>query len=360
MNSPGVVSEMRMNRCFLWLVACALVGFALSVWTATGWAAPQGQEGSPAAERPAAAGQPADSPANMTTGSGKRFQTIVDRKTEGELSPEDFRQVSLLASRIVVHLGHAASHLLDDRTEEARAELEKARTLVGVVREMLPTTTVTTVVRDADGKEVYRYVDKVQDDRIPLFQELIAVNILEPITEAKREAAELEGLRLADADLVHTSVLLELDFLEGKLNRAMKLVEQKEGTEEALTQLRLAQTQGVTFVLNKQDNPLIDAQMALQFAERMVEQQRYEAARANLQLAKNNLALYRSLIGKSEGEPVGKLEQEITQLQAQIDAKDAVERIRDFWNRVTGLFSRQPGEMRETAGRVDQGETLRR
>ena len=34
----------------------------------------------------------AESPTNISTGSGKQYKTTVHRKTEGELSPEDFRQ----------------------------------------------------------------------------------------------------------------------------------------------------------------------------------------------------------------------------------------------------------------------------
>lgn len=350
MNVLKFAGILQMRRTW-WVAACVVVAASVLAWAATGISAPQ-EEKSPAPNQKSTAVKPQEAaapPTSIDTGSGKQFKTTVDRKTEGELSPEDFRQASLLTSRIVMHLNDAASNLLDERVGEARKELEQAVALVGVVRKLLPTTTVTTVVHDADGKEVYRDVDRVQEDRIPLFEELIAVNILEPITEAKEDAAELAGVRLADADLLHTSVLVELDYVERKLNRALKLLEKEDGAEEAVAQLLLAQSHGVSFDVNKEDNPLVNAQMALQLAERMVEQGREEAAKANLQLAKNHLELYRGLLAKGETEHVRKLQGEITKLQGAIASKDAAETIRGFWDRVTSWFAQAPGETRATA-----------
>jgi len=296
----------------------------------------------------------ADTPTSIATGSGKQYKTTVDRKTEGELSAEDFRQVSLLSSRIVLHLNKAAVHLGDERNDQARQELEKGRALVGVIRGLLPTTVVTTVVKDADGKEVYRYVDRVQEDRIPLHEGLVAVNIMEPVTDAKQDEAAVQGLRLADADLIRTSILVELDYVESKLNRALKLLDDK--PKDALAQLLLAQSRGVNFVVNKEDDPLVEAQMALQLAERMVEQGREQAAKANLQLAKNHLELYRGLLAKGKSEHVSKLQGEISKLQGEIGRKDAGESIRGFWDRVTGWFSSEPGEAQVTPNKPEKPE----
>jgi len=361
MNLPTLAGASRVKRTW-WVVTCVVVAASVLAWAATGITAPQEEKSPVPKQKPAAAEpeQTAAQPTSIATGSGKQFKTTVDRKTEGELSPEDFRQASLLTSRIVMHLNDAASNLLDERVDEARKELEQAVGLVGVVRELLPTTTVTTVVHDADGKEVYRDVDRVQEDRIPLFEELIAVNVVEPITEAKEEAAELAGVRLAEADLLHTSVLVELGYVERKLNRALKLLEEEDNAEDAVAQLLLAQSHGVSFDVNKEDNPLLNAQMALQLAERMVEQSREKAAKANLQLAKNYLELYRGLLAKGESEDVRKLQGEITRLQGAIASKDAAETIRGFWNRVTSWLAQAPGEMRANTTKAGSTDTPER
>ena len=292
-------------------------------------------------------------PTSITTGSGERYRTTVNRKPEGQLSSEDFRQASLLSSRIVIHLNKAVERLHDDSRDEARSELEKAQGLLKVVRELLPTTVVTTTVRDKNGNEVYRYVDRVQDERIPLHEGLVAVEVVEPITSAKQEAAEVEGLRLADAELLHTSVLVELGYIERKVHRALKLVKDK--PEDALVELVLAQTRGISYSVNKKDNPLVNAQLALQLAERMVEQGRTEAAKANLQLAKNYLDVHRGLVGKHASDEIRKLQADITNAQSRLEAQGAAKEIRGFWDRVASWFSRQPGETRSTGESAPQG-----
>ena len=189
------------------------------------------------AEKKATSASTASSPTSISTGSGKQYKTTVDRKTEGELAGEDFRQASLLASRVVLHLNKAALYLGGEKNDQARQELESGLSLIGIVRRLLPTTTVTTIVRDSEGKEVYRYVDRVQEDTIPLHEGLVAVNTMEPITDAKQGEAAVHGVRLADAELLHTSVLVKLDYVESKLNRALKLL--KEKPEDAMAQLAL-------------------------------------------------------------------------------------------------------------------------
>ena len=56
--------------------------------------------------------------------------------------------------------------------------------------------------------------------------------------------------------------------------------------------------------------------MAIQVAERMSEEGREEAAKANLQVAKNYLEFYRGLLPSGKSEHVSKLEGEITKLQS--------------------------------------------
>ena len=101
----------------------------------------------------------------VKTGSGEQYETTVERHTEGNLSAQDLHQVSLLSSRVVNHLNEAINGLLDQNPDSARKEIENAQTLTKVVRDLLPVTTVTTIVKDAKGKEIYRDVDKVQDER---------------------------------------------------------------------------------------------------------------------------------------------------------------------------------------------------
>ena len=325
----------RWNRALLpcVLAVAAIFGLGGAAFVAHPWDEPGGQ---------AVGGDTAAT--IIETGSGQLYRTTVERVPGGELSAEDFRQVSLLASRIVMHLNEGARQMGKDSPDEARAEVEKGISLARVIREILPTTVVTTVVRDASGKEVYRNVDRVQDDRIPLHEGTIAMQVIEPIADAKQEDLAARGVQLADAQLIRTSVLLELDYVEGKLQRALKLL--GEDRERALAEMVLAQVRGVTFAVNEEDDPLVEAQSALQLAERMVEQGRYEAAKANLSLASARLDLYATLVPKERTGRITELQDDITRLLGDIRQEGGAEKIRSFWDRVASWFRREPGETR--------------
>jgi hypothetical protein len=277
----------------------------------------------------------------IVTGSGDRYQTTVERNTEGTLSSDDLHQASLLTSRVVNHVNDAVKDLLDQDPDAARSEIHSAQKLAKVVRELLPVTTVTTVVTDADGKEVYRDVDKVQDDRIPLYRGSIALEVVEPVIDAKETAAALKGLRLADANVIHTSVLADLSYIERKLNRAETLLDKP---DEALAQLALAQTRGVETSINEVDNPLVDVQHALRLAERMVEEDKHEAARDNLRLAQLQLETYRAVLNGHESKAVKELEDDIAELMPRTDKKGAADEVRGFWERAVSWFREEPGQ----------------
>lgn len=281
----------------------------------------------------------------ITTGSGKLYQTTVERVTEGKLSKEDFHQASLLTSRVVAHLTEAEQTLAVGKKDLAKAEIDKALELIRIVRDLLPVTAVTTTVKDASGKVVYRYEDKVQQDYIPIFRDMVAVEVIEPIAAAKEREAALKGLRLANADLVRTSVLVGLTFIERKLKRAVNLLEKP---EEASRQLISAQVDGIRFVVNKEDHPLVDTQVALRLAERMVEEKNFEAAKENLRVARFHLAAYRTLVGKEAGEKVKKLEEDIQALEGTVQKGGAAAQIRRFWERAVSWFKEEPGQAHVT------------
>ena len=280
-----------------------------------------------------------------TYGSGKQYKTFVERQSEGDLSAEDLHQASLLTSQLLTHVNKATHLLADSQTEGARAEMDRAESLLKVVRGILPTTMVTTTVRDAQGKEVYREVDRVQDDQIPIFEGQVALEVVEPIVEAKRDEAKLRGLTLAEAEVINTSVLVDLGFVERKLKRATELITKPKEASEELAQ---AQSQGVHFYAHKEDSPLVNVQHALRLAERMVREKKYEGARANLQTAKLQLEAYRALVGDMAGQSASTLEKEIQKLSSELQTPGAADKIGGMWDRVTSWFRPEAGQAHQT------------
>ena len=281
-----------------------------------------------------------------TYGSGKHYKTTVERQSQGELSAEDLHQASLLTSQLLLHLNEAAQRLTDGRADSARPEIEKAESLGKVVRGLLPTTIVTTTVTDAQSKQVYREVQRVQDDQIPIFERAVALEVVEPIIEARKDEASLKGVKLADADLIHTSVLVDLSYVERKLKRAMELMAKP---QDAAAELAAAQTQGIKFYAHKEDSPLVETQLALRLAERMAREKKYEGAKANLQAATLRLEAYRALADDAAGKPVADLEKEIQKLSGDVQSPGAADKIRAMWDKAASWFKRESGQAQQTS-----------
>lgn len=277
----------------------------------------------------------------ITAGSGSRYQTIVERRTDGELSDSDLEQVSLLTSHVVKHLNTAVEKLLDGNPKGAGMDVENAQKLVKLVRNLLPVTTVSTIVNDAQGKEVYRETETIQEDRIPLYEGMIAMEVMEPIMNAKKKEADLKGLRLDRTEVINTAVLADLGYIERKINRAAALLE---NPQEALGQLLLAQSHGIEFQANPSDAPLVQVQQALRLAEQMVAEGNQEAARDNLKIARINLAVYRELLGQEDSIQIKQLEDDIAGLMNKTGEKDTAAKIRDYWQRTVNLFKKEPGQ----------------
>ena len=134
------------------------------------------------------------------------------------------------------------------------------------------------------------------------------MEVVEPIIEAKKDEAALKGVKLADAQFIHTAVLVDLNYAERKLKRALELMAKP---QEASAELALIQSDGVHFYAHQEDNPLVEVQQALRLAERMVREKKFEGAKANLETAKLQLEAYRALVGPDAGVTVADLEKDI-------------------------------------------------
>jgi hypothetical protein len=290
-----------------------------------------------------------ESTANVSTnvyGSGKQYTTTVERRSQGELSAEDLHQASLLASQFLTHVNQAIQELADMHTDAAQTDIEKAQSLAKVVHGLLPTTVVTTTVKDAQGKEIYHDEQQVQDDQIPIHMGDVAMEVIEPIIDAKKDEAALKGVKLADAKVIHTAVLVDLTYAERKLKRATELIAKP---QEASTELALIQSDGVHFYAHPEDDPLVKVQQALRLAERMVREKAFEGAKANLLTAQFQLEAYRALVGSDTGMAVADLEKNIQKLSGELQNPGAADQIRTMWDNVTGWFKRESGQAHQTA-----------
>jgi hypothetical protein len=187
----------------------------------------------------------------------------------------------------------------------------------------------------------------VQDDQLPIIEDLIKVEVVQPLVDAKKEQATLKGVQLADADLIHTVVLLNLTYVEGKIKQAFAHLND---LDKVRSDLFAAVSNGIRLTVNKQDDPLVRVQAALRLAEQQVREGKHDGAKANLAIARIQLDGYRTLVGDASATAAVDLEREIAALEDKTREAGAADKIREFWNRVSGWFTEEPGAARQTTG----------
>jgi hypothetical protein len=313
-----------------WWLVVALAG-ALLV-TGPAW----GQQAKPATDekqaKPAAE-ETKGGPVVRTFGTKGGYRTEVTSETEGTLSQEDRRQVSLLAAQVFQHIDEARRALDADDAKSAHKEVDKGRQAIKAIRALLPKTTVHTKTTAPDGKVIYEDQREVQEDQVPLFEGMLSAKTLAPIVAAKQDAAnnnkqdkqdaaEVKGVRLVSAETITTQVLADLNVVEAQLNRVAKALDENKA-DDAAKALAMAQVRGVEFYYSKEDTPLAAARDAMWLAKRSLEENNAVQARANLTVARQSLRLYREIAPQERRKDVDQMLKEVDELEAKLGKETA-------------------------------------
>lgn len=300
-------------------------------------------------------------PVVRTYGAEGGYRTEVKSETKGTLSQEDRRQVAVLTAYIFQHIDQAQRALDADNTAEARNEVDKGNKAVKAVRALLPTTTVHTKTFAPGGDVIYEDAREVQEDRVPLFEGMLSTKTLAPIVAAKQDAqdaVEVKGVRLVGSETITTEAFADLDYVEGQLERAAKALSDNKA-ETAAKALALAQVRGVEFKYHKEDTPLAAARDALWLAKRALDEDNSAQAQANLNVARQQLDIYRQLLPEAQRKDVTQMMTEVSQLDAKLrkeptpsanpaaDQADQGERTRQgnavtrWWEQINSWFKKR-------------------
>lgn len=252
-------------------------------------------------------------PVVRTFGSEGGFRTEVTSDTKGSLSKEDRRQVSLLAAQVFQHVDEARHALEANEVDAARKEMGMARKAVAAVQQLLPKTHVRTKTTAPDGKVIYEDERDVQETHVPLFEGMIQARTLAPIQDAQQDEPRIAGVRVVESQRISTEVIADLAYVDARLRRAMKALDDK-NPDEAVASLLLAQVKGVDFRYNKEDAPLAEARDAIWLAKRALEENNSTQAHANLQVARQWLEIYRQVLPEDQRKDVDQMMSEVNQL----------------------------------------------
>ncbi|MDN5849258.1 MAG: YfdX family protein [Nitrococcus sp.] len=278
------------------------------------------------------------------TASAQESSITADINTQpnATLSAKERVAVSFAAGRILVHVDQARHAIAANNVEAAKQNLQKAMTLVNIVESALPTYTVATSVK-ASGMS-YKDKRKVQPLVVGLYDDLDKVAVLDPVMEAKKEAAKKAGLPPTTIELLldYSQVTLNVAEAKTRLKAAQKALDNDNGNpQSADLALALIQTQAVDFSYVTIAIPLREARANLLLARNLVQQDRAQDARFALLEAANALQKYQNQVGDNRAKQVSDLLQEINSLAQNIKqggAKNAEDKITAWHDQVDRWF----------------------
>jgi len=290
-------------------------------------------------------------PVVRTFGTEGGYRTEVKSETHGTLSQDDRRQVSLLAAQVFQHVDEARKAIDADDAARAHKEVDKGREAIKAIRALLPRTTVHTRTTAPDGEVIYQDEREVQEDQVPLYEGMVQARTLAPILAARRDTAQVAGVRVVESEAISTAVTADLDLVEAQLARAARALDEKK-SDEAITALLLAQVRGVDIRYNKEDTPLAEARDAIWLAKRALEENNSAQARANLAVARTRLEVYRQILPEDRRGDVTQMLSQVDQMEAQLrrganQPADRAERTRQgnavtqWWDEVNQWFKKR-------------------
>lgn len=282
-----------------------------------------------------------------------------------KLTTEEQRHVSFAAGRILKHVAQARDAIKAKKTDDAKAHVDKGLTLVGIINSVLPHYTVKTEIKSGDL--VYSDDDDVTPHWVTVFDELEHRDVIGPLASAKQEAAAKDAAATKDAgksgsdkaatetplvvshaDIDYSALRLNVRLADSVLHQAKKNLDAGR-TELADADLLVLQTTGVVFEYDEIDLPLEEAADNLKLAEAEMKAGRYEAAKAALHLAIDELKTYEKTVGETHAKEVKALHQEIDKLTKELATgkptaeaqKKHTSTISGWWDKVTGWFKKK-------------------
>jgi len=267
-----------------------------------------------------------------------RITAQVDTRADATLSAAEQRAVSVAAGRLLRHTYDARAALKTKDKKQATGEIAKARNLVAIIEQAVPSYTVKSHI--VAGDLSYEDEDTLKPTIIPIFDELDKVSLVAPLRQAKAEQDKAKGGRAGEvvaADALHeVRVTLDLGLAKGGLDLAGALLDKDdiEGSEKALA----AVMDSLHFTLLSIDLPLDRARENLMLAKFAIEAGDTTEAKAALAEVRRELDVFAEGAGDADKKEVASLRDEMHALDGKLaagkESKGLTATLEGWWDRI--------------------------
>jgi len=266
-----------------------------------------------------------------------RISATSHTEVSHKLTPAERRAASLAASRVLHHAYLARQAIADEDRKKAASEVEQGLKLVRIIESVQPMYTVSAEINAGDLS--YTSDEVVASPLIPIYDEVGELELLGPLTAAKREQ-QMENKNVVEGvDLEYTSLWLNLPFARDGLNQAKQAIAD-ENLAKADQDLALVERSTV-FESDLVDAPLATARENLYLAKTRFADKDTAGAREALDAASTALDSYAKGAGEPRSKDVTELRDEISKLSSEmaqgssnLAAADTESKILSYWDRV--------------------------
>ena len=284
--------------------------------------------------------------------------TVVARDIEekititpgGTITPENESIISSAATKVLRHIAQARFRIHEKDLARAQNELKQARTLIAIIRTMVPTEKIKDLIWIANKHLSYESTENVMRDLVPIYASLDEIEDFVPVEKSREHINKAkkylkEGIKkgageeliFADESLLYNEIDLPLGNTERHIINAQALLKKQE-LQKADAALKSAET-GVQFISLMSSAPVIQARKSLWHASKNFAAGELVAAKRDLKEAKTALEkVIKSEDVKTSAE-AEKLKKDIEAVEGKVDkgAKETEQEIKKLYELAKAL-----------------------
>jgi len=270
------------------------------------------------------------------------------------ISPAEENILSRAAARTLRHIAEARTAIHVGNIDQAKENLQQARTLINIIKSQRPTAKVHDHIWVAKQHLDYESTEDVAADLIPIDADLTEIEDEVPIEQARKHVQRARGhlkngnkqaakkeLEAADAALIYTEVDLPLAATEQQVIKAENMLA-KNKTADADKALRSAED-GVQHLSEAIFSPVTQARRSIWQATRDYAAKNYAAAKMDLGKASEWLSEAAQSTDKVTRKEAAKLKRDLEAMKKKVSRGDEKTKsaLTSLWARSQALAERE-------------------
>ena len=224
-----------------------------------------------------------------------KYNISIQYSPYQNINPEIQYDLSYLTSRMIYHVLEAVRAIDIDWLQVAKSEIDKAKELFKILKNMIPKTTVQVDIKHGDGKTVYSDSRQITEREIPVLAGLTSFKVVKPAIRYQKRKGRYRSREVSEKTVELTYLLVDLDFVGQRVDSVDALFS-ADKIDEGSMKLQEALLYGIRVDYLEVPPELARAFDLFVLAARQAEQKQKREANSNVKKAQASLNRYASRI----------------------------------------------------------------